>query len=115
MGSFFHKYLHTINNTVVGNCGTNLADRDSNGAITTQQWFDASGDNVEDDIMLDGAFLMDGSPYAGGNPIPFKAADGTTPLFDDFFQSYGYIGAFGGVGTDWTAGWTLQDMRTFLK
>ncbi len=106
--------LLTIDNTVVGNCDTNLADRDGNGVITTQEWFDAGRNNVEDDITLNGVFLSDDT-YTSGFRIPYLTVDGSDGLFDDFFQSYGYIGAFGGAGTDWTIGWTLQDMRTFLQ
>lgn len=107
--------LLTVDNVVVGNCDTNLSTRDDNGQITTQEWFDAGRNNTEDDITLNGVFLPDDSVYATGNGIPYLQQDGTTPLFDDFFQSYGYIGAFGGSNTDWTVGWTLQDMRSYLQ
>jgi hypothetical protein len=69
---------------------------------------------MEIDVDLDGIFTTD-EMLLTGLPIPYQLEDTGNPLFDDFFQSYGYAGGALDEFTSWTHGWTLQDFRTFLR
>jgi hypothetical protein len=101
LSTFDNSANLSFTNNIIGTCGAPFADAETNDGdfndpFLVSEFILDTGNNVQQDPMLNNYLPMGLAPIVG-----------SVPYTNDFFDNVDYAGAILDANSDWTKGWTV--------